>query len=116
MHIETEWQPAFRISPNEDTIKALIKVAQRHYDFACRSMADGALAQWLQRVESGWADCVYASFRDLDTTLKLCEMRAVVCDPYELTLLDSYVRDVGKALRDANARYRELNPQENGGG
>lgn len=109
MLIETNWSPSFRISIHADMVKALTKVARRHYDYACKSMADHELVRWLSLSENDFG--VSASFRDLDLTLKICEMRALVCDEYEIVLLDRYVRIVRDALQKANTDYRAHNPE-----
>lgn len=96
-------------------IGALEKCASLHYDSTCKATADerGLLWSWricCQPLEKGAAplEPVRASFRDLDTLLKVCEFLGHLqhlISHEEMAELHRFKGNVSRALHRANDLY-----------
>lgn len=67
-------KPSFSLKLETDIVEILIQESSRHYDLSCRgaSREGGFIFGWRNSIDFG-CSCA-ASFRELDTTLKILEM------------------------------------------
>lgn len=105
--------PRIYFTPSERLLDLLLKCSEAHYDSACKSAgrSDGFLARWKLSVHSGVLlnepapREVEASPRDLDLTMKICEVQRYVLgkrDEEDLKLLNDFRKEVGQAMVQAN--------------
>lgn len=108
MKIEIQGRPEFRFEINKPAIDLLVKLSSTHYDGHCRSISQmgGFLRGWenhylwgLQEPES--VIKVSATFRDLDTLLKVMEMPHNLSKE-ELHLRGALALSFGNALAMSN--------------
>jgi hypothetical protein len=120
MDVTIRGKPTFRLWPEVQVVKDLSFLALSHYDGACKSAAlqGGFLYGWMNQVR--WFEqetergerteplSVEGDFRELDMTLKICEISGIseLGKPVELKglmeRLLEYSRDVRAALQRAN--------------
>lgn len=117
--VTTRWAPEFTIHTDADTIGAIRYAGLRHYDGHCRASADTGnfLSNWERQLRNmaelgtGLGEYVTASFREIDTTLKICEVKAYQ-RPEDHERIAAYTEVVRAALLQANADYHKHNPGE----
>lgn len=110
MKIEITGTPRFWLAVDSATITTLMALSKNHYDGYCRTvgMPGGFLYGWNnQRTiidpynDNEAPTLVSGSFRDLDTTLKLCE-GANYLSAEQQALAHSYAQSIRNALRVSN--------------
>ena len=122
MRINIKAKPAFSLMLTLEQLDLLIIMSEHHYDGACKqlshnkSLADGMLLGWKRNVEhaiasvgtdhhyEGWC---YATFRELDLLLKVCE-NTLCIDRERRAEMILFAADVRAALDLANKQISPL--------
>lgn len=106
MNIVIRGVPRFEISATPELVATLIKLAGHHYDGTCKAAAEvgGFLYGWRNSLSPPVpTSFVSGSFRDLDLTLKICEVaRYAQLSEVEKSALGEYITAVHYALRRSN--------------
>jgi len=117
MDIKIQGVPQFTIEITIPQIDVLIKMARRHYDMTCREAGaaghgpQGFLVQWHRIISSykewpceGVTPYIQASFRELDTCLKIMEYTPTLSDE-DHVIRDQLTLWFHRALRLSNKMY-----------
>jgi hypothetical protein len=116
MLIEIYPRYEFRLPLTLEEVTIIEKIAQHHYDSACRATATekGILGQWKQTLELAkeynWPDeKVRANFSDLDLITKVLEScnRSVLHDKEKEEIAASLYHSFWSILGRANDLYRQ---------
>lgn len=102
MKITIDWTPKFSCEFTLEQLDRLIEISKRHYDGVCRSASgeNGFLIQWRQRIEAEIFNSIYATFRELDIVLKICEMAHFY--QFDKKIISAMCSDIHAALSKAN--------------
>lgn len=102
MNITISWTPTFSCEFTLQQLDFLIEISKRHYDGVCRSASgvNGFLVQWRTRIEAEIFNSIRATFRELDTVLKICEMANF--HEVDKQVITAMVSDIHSALTKAN--------------
>ncbi|WP_157979478.1 hypothetical protein [Rhodoferax ferrireducens] len=75
MRIEITSQPRFELPLSLETVDLLMEMSRHHYDFVCKqaSAVGGFIYGWRNSVSFVPESPVSATWRELDTVLKICE-------------------------------------------
>lgn len=93
--------PKFYLTLNDSIIILLMRMSKRHYDSTCKRASD----MWQGGFIYGWTNCIElnyrcsATYRQLDLTLKICELASLSCSKKELQLVNEYCAFIRKLLK-----------------
>ncbi len=93
--------PIFYLTLDKEIVSILMRLANNHYDFTCKQAGKygGLLYGWRNCVEHD-ADC-QGTFRDLDLTLKICELANPAVTQKNLPMVKRYCNFVRKLLKQS---------------
>lgn len=106
MKIEINSQPVFNLPLPIGTILLLMEMSAHHYDGVCKSagMVGGFIYGWRNCVSFAPDLPVSATWRELDTMLKICENTGIFSDrPDEKQI----IRGLAKAVRYAMSQWNQ---------
>lgn len=110
MKIENRPRPHYYLTIPLDTVKALVRLARAHYDATCQHAGCGASENWDRRngILIVWQmrlspPCTStemdATTRELDTLLKVCEIRhGMQLSSEDAAAVEDFVASVRQAL------------------
>lgn len=112
MRIVIRTRAVFELPLTLEQIVALITLSEHHYDARCKMAGHGFLAGWRGQIKVA-IECdipdvaVGASFDELDTCLKLLEMRFSLQHLVDRAVTDALHRHFMGATRLANDKFNE---------
>jgi hypothetical protein len=106
MKIEINSQPVFNLPLPIGTIRLLIEMSSAHYDGVCKSasMVGGFIYGWNNSVSFSPEFPVSATWRELDTMLKICENTGIFSDRPDT---QKVIRELAKAARYAMNQWNQ---------
>lgn len=118
MYISIKVKPTFALQPSLAMVNLLMQMSELHYDGKCKSMSlrGGLFYGWRNAVEyanntnfqeNDSTGIVYASFSELDLTLKVCE-NLYLLDNDDQALIDPFVKQILRALTLCNRQLSNL--------
>nr|WP_319566299.1 hypothetical protein [uncultured Rhodoferax sp.] len=105
MKIKINSQPQFMLPLTLETVDLLMEMSRHHYDGVCKSASavGGFIYGWHNSVTFMPESHVRATWRELDTMLKICEISQLLSGhPGERETIRRLVQDVHKAMRHWN--------------
>lgn len=105
MKIEITPRPLFELHLPIETIDLLMEMSRHHYDGVCKSASavGGFIYGWRNSVSFVPESPVSATWRELDTMLKICENAQLLSDqPGARETIWKLTKDVNKAMRHWN--------------
>lgn len=112
MKIEIRAQFVFELPLTAEQTAALITLSELHYDGRCRMASRGFLAGWRSQIAAA-VECdipdytVRASYDELDTCMKLLEMRFAAQHLVNRAVTDGLNRHFWGAAQLANSKYND---------
>ena len=116
MEIDIRTQADFHFTLSDAEFEILVRLSASHYDHVCKSASkDGGFLNRWQRSHEVWKECenpdgvkeLTATFRDLDTCLKIMEMPTLITNAEQLRLLRNMRKHFLAVLSRANQGYHE---------
>jgi hypothetical protein len=106
MKIEINSQPLFKLPLSLETIELLMEMSRHHYDGVCKaaSAVGGFIYGWRNSVSFVPEVPVSATWRELDTLLKICEINTALFhgQPEVRKVIWDLVKGVNKAMSHWN--------------
>lgn len=105
MQISISATPVFYIPLTVEQVRLVSKIGSNHYDSVCANACrvGGFIYGWINQLSfsSGSDPTVKATWRELDTVLKICEM-GLILPPNEKAMLRDLVADFHSIMKQTN--------------